>query len=829
MSVQARIRKALEEGKITPEQLAYSYFPSYVAMQFPSYEFAAHNQMICEALMAVEAGRIKRLMICMPPRHGKCLADSTPVLTPDGWRKHGELQVGDAVFGPDGRPTKIVYRSQADLCDLEIVFSNGECIKTNRQHLWTVYDRSAGKWRTLETQQLLKRVWYGVRGKRGSRRRWKLPDCKCLEFTKKQLPMHPYVLGAWLGDGSTGTCRMAHHIKDTEVIDAIVSCGYVANKRWIQPDTGVGYAQFSDKRGIGSKFYCDLKDAGVLFDKHIPEIYLRSDRNQREQLLAGLIDTDGSVEADTGRVRFSTCSPTLRDGVFDLATTLGFRPYIVTISPTVSSSGIVGKKTIYQVCFQPTRTLPARIPRKQIKVFAARHKISIDTIRPAAVAEVGHCIKVDRADGLYVAGKQSIVTHNTMLTSEFFPAWYLGRNPDHQIIASSYSFDRANDVGKKVRNQLIDPLHQTIFPDCTISQDSKAANKLSTDQGGNYYSVGIGGATVGRGAHLFLVDDPIKSREVANSEAGQKRIIDWYRSVAYTRLMPTNAIVVIMTRWHFYDLVGYLLEESGSDWHVLSLPAIAVDDNDLLGRKEGEALWSSRYPIKTLMEIQGEVGTIEWNAQYQQSPLPAGGGMVELGWFQRYDSNQVAIAEVAVRMGGVPKVPFGITQIICSWDTAFKESQLNDPSSCTVWGVAKDQYYLLNVLNRRMKYPELKKTVINTYEHYLAWGLGPPRVLVEDKASGQSLIQDIKNETRIPIIAMKADANKQTRLSSGTPLIEAGKVSLPDRASWLVRYETQMAQFPFGKEDDDVDSTSQFLNWAGRPRFIRSKLPKFWK
>lgn len=417
----------------------------------------------------------------------------------------------------------------------------------------------------------------------------------------------------------------------------------------------------------------------------------------------------------------------------------------------------------------------------------------------------------------------------TMQISEFFPAWYMGRNPDRQVIATTYSFDRANDVGRKVRNQLIDPLHQTIFPDCHISPDSRGANKLATLEGGNYFSVGVGGATVGRGAHLFIVDDPIKGRADANSEHSRRYLLDWYRGVAYTRLMPGNAIIVVMTRWHFYDLVGYLINESATRWEVLELPAVCVDENDPLGREPGEALWPSRYPVETLDEIQQEVGTVEWNAQYQQRPLPAEGGMVELGWFRRYDSLKWLAVETAIRMGGHPLIPFGIKQIVMSLDTAFKESQLNDPSSITVWGVARNRNYLINCINKRLKYPDLKKLVVETYGHYRAMGLGPVPMLIEDKASGQSLIQDLRAETQIPVHPVKVTTDKRTRMSTASPLIEAGKVSLPDRAPWLVRYETQIAQFPFGKQDDDVDSTSQFLNWVGKPRFKRRKHQRFWK
>jgi predicted phage terminase large subunit-like protein len=364
-----------------------------------------------------------------------------------------------------------------------------------------------------------------------------------------------------------------------------------------------------------------------------------------------------------------------------------------------------------------------------------------------------------------------------------------------------------------------------------LSLDSKSANKLATDQDGNYYSVGVGGAIIGRGANLFLIDDPIKNRQEAESDAARRKIWDWYRGVAYTRLMPKNAVIVVMTRWHFDDLAGRLLEEmEHENWTILNLAAECDTEDDLLGRQVGEAL-STRYPIKTLHQIRMTVGTREWNAQYQQRPLPAEGGLINIEWFQKYNYADWLAVVAAVRLG-VKKPPnkFDITQIVISWDTAFKESQLNDPSAGTVWLKTKDNnFYLVDVINKRMRYPILKKRVIAEWEKYMEYGFGHVPVLIEDKASGQSLIQDLKMGTAIPVIARPADANKQIRLSSATPLIEGGRVFLPDQSPWVVEYETQHIRFPFWKFDDLVDSTSQFLNWVGKPHYKRSKKKRFWK
>ena len=435
-----------------------------------------------------------------------------------------------------------------------------------------------------------------------------------------------------------------------------------------------------------------------------------------------------------------------------------------------------------------------------------------------------HHIKIAKALEDVESGKISrlIVTMppragKTMLVSEFFPAWYMGRNPTHQVIAATYSHDKAGDTGRKIRNQLIEPDFQAVFPGCKVSRDSKGANKLSTDEGGVCVSVGIGGAITGRGAHLFLIDDPIKSREEADSERVRERLINWYKGVVYTRLMGKNAIIVIQTRWHFFDLVGYLLdkqEEEGDNirekWTVLTLPAIANSEDDLLGRKPGESIWPD-YPIfeiQRLNETKRVIGSREWNAQFQQQPLSDEGGMVQLKWFKRYHHKDTL---------------HDIRKIICSWDTAYKESQLNDPSCGTVWAMIGNNFYLIDMINKHMEFPKLKRTVVKLYEKYSSRTRASVPVLIEDAASGQSLIQELKEETVIPVIKVKPESNKKTRLSEVTALIEAGRVFLPDEAWWLTDYETQMCRFPLDQHDDMVDSTSQFLRWAGKPKFKRRR------
>jgi predicted phage terminase large subunit-like protein len=404
----------------------------------------------------------------------------------------------------------------------------------------------------------------------------------------------------------------------------------------------------------------------------------------------------------------------------------------------------------------------------------------------------------------------------TSLIGETFIPWYLGRNPKSDLIYASYNYERAADVGRSVRNKLIDPIHRAIFPDCEISTDSKGVNKVSTKNGGSVFSVGIGGALTGRGAKCLIIDDPIKGLEDAYSDTAREKINQWFGAVAFTRLaMNENQIVVLQTRWHHSDLIGYLLREMAHQgWYYLNLPAIA-EENDPLQRKTGEALWPEAFPIDRLEEIRKTLGSREWNALYQGRPTPSEGGMVDLDWFDdRFD----LYANIEFE------------QIVCSWDTAFKASQMNDPSACTVWGIKDNNFYLIDCFNKRIEFPELKKQVIKYYEKFMQREIGQVPVLIEDAGSGQSLIQELKKSTRIPTIPVKPEKSKEIRLSEVTALMEAGRVKLPIRANWLYEVEEQLLQFPAGRHDDLVDSISQFLRWGGKPKYKRRPRHQlFWK
>jgi predicted phage terminase large subunit-like protein len=377
----------------------------------------------------------------------------------------------------------------------------------------------------------------------------------------------------------------------------------------------------------------------------------------------------------------------------------------------------------------------------------------------------------------------------TLIGSGLSPAFYLGKYPDRSIILITYEQELANELGRRVRNFVSSPIHRRIFPDCRITRDSNSVHRFNTTAGGSFYAVGRGGPITGRGAHLLIIDDPIKNSAEARSETIRRTAFEWWREVVRTRLQSGGAIFLIGTRWHEDDLFGRIQRQPESElWDELCLAAIAEHDESF--RREGEALWPERYPLSELKKIRNDIGSAAFITLYQQRPTAAEGVIFRRDWWRSYRDRPT------------------FTRIVQSWDTGFKTGCDNDYSVCTTWGVNASGYYLLSLWRGKIEFPELKRRVA-----WLAAEWKPNVILVEDRASGQSLIQELRTMTRYPIRPIKVDTDKVTRAHAITPLIEAGKVFLPESAPWLNEYVDELAAFPNGLHDDAVDSTTQALNY----------------
>lgn len=367
------------------------------------------------------------------------------------------------------------------------------------------------------------------------------------------------------------------------------------------------------------------------------------------------------------------------------------------------------------------------------------------------------------------------------LASRKFPAWYLGRNPSKQIIAASYNSDLATDFGRDVRNLVADPDYRLVFPGVELRQDSTSANRMHTNRGGMYVAAGVGTAVTGRGADVLLIDDPFKDREEADSERRREIVDNWFRSTAYTRLMPGGAVVVIQTRWHEDDLAGRLLEregrrEDGGEWEVLELPAI---------NPSGEALWPEWYPVPALERIKASIGPREWSALYQQRPQPEDGTFFQRGWFKSWD---VLPAHLRV---------YGTSDYAVTADDG-------DYTVHRIWGVDdKGDLYRLDGWRGQATsdvWIETKLDLIAKYKP-LAW-FGEGGVI--QKAIEPMLVRRMRERRvmcRMEWVPPIAD--KPTRARSFQAMASMGRVWFEDGADL-----GEFLAFPAGKHDDEVDAAS---------------------
>lgn len=378
------------------------------------------------------------------------------------------------------------------------------------------------------------------------------------------------------------------------------------------------------------------------------------------------------------------------------------------------------------------------------------------------------------------------------LASRKFPARYLGLHPSRHVIAASYNSDLAKDFGRDVKHLMLGPEFGDIYPGVRLRDDSQAADRMNTEQGGAYYAVGVGTATTGRGAHLAIIDDPLKDREEADSQNTREKVWDWYRSTLFTRLMPGGAIVLIQTRWHEDDLAGRLLEAQPGQWDVLELPAID---------KAGQALWPEWYPRDVLDRIRDTIGPREWSALYQQQPQPDEGTYFQREWFKTWRKlpqlRVYGTSDYAVTEGG------------------------GDYTVHTVWGVdADDNIYRIAKWSGQTaadEWIERKLDLIAKYKPLAWFGEGGViRKAIEPMLTRR--MRERKIFCRMEWIASVAD--KPTRARGFQSRAAMGKVFFEPGADL-----SEFLMFPAGKHDDEVDTASllgQALDQA-HPAIVQRK------
>lgn len=381
----------------------------------------------------------------------------------------------------------------------------------------------------------------------------------------------------------------------------------------------------------------------------------------------------------------------------------------------------------------------------------------------------------------------------SMLASEFFPAWYMGRNPDQYVVISTYAQELADDFGRKVKNQIDDELYQAVFPGVRLADDSRSNKRFHVEHGdeggyeygltqpGAFYAVGVGGPLTGRGAHLLLIDDPVKNREEADSDLIRKKIKDWYTSTAYTRLMPGGRVVIIQTRWHEDDLSGWLLAEHAHEgWEVLNLPAIS---------DEGVALWPEQYPLSALEKIKLAIGPRDWSALYQQRPSPDSGNYFKREWVHLTDQmphrRELSVyggSDYAVTAKGGDFTVHGVIGI--------------DPD---------DRVYLLDLWRSQAS----SDTWVESFcDLVIKWApIGWAEETGQIRAGVGPFLTKRMSERKAYVYRemFPTRGDKAVRAQSIRGRIAMNGLYLPKDAPWAADLIAEMMSFPVGVNDDQVD------------------------
>jgi predicted phage terminase large subunit-like protein len=374
----------------------------------------------------------------------------------------------------------------------------------------------------------------------------------------------------------------------------------------------------------------------------------------------------------------------------------------------------------------------------------------------------------------------------SVLCSQVFPAWHMGRHPTDAIILASHSESLAV-VNSRAAKHLVED-DRWPFLDVRMSSDSSSVGRWNVTQGGGVYAVGVGGSITGRGANLLIIDDPLHD---ALSESERESAWRWFREVAVPRLEPGGSIIVVGARFAGDDVVGRIQDsESASEWTFVRLPALA-EAGDPLGRRMGEALWPQRVSLQEVERRRALMSSNAFEAQFQQNPLPSGGLIFKKEWFER-------------RAYCAPDNLWKVMAIDSAWKTGLH----NDYSAICTWGTDWKDYYLLDVWHGRVEFPDLRETVTKKYTE-----LRPNLVLCEEAASGYALLQELRRYTGIPIKGLTPRGAKEARAEATTPLFESGKVVLPGQNSaFLDAWLSEHLRFPgAGGHDDFVDTTSLAL------------------
>ena len=781
------------------------WFAQYMQPSFQATEF---HKAYYRVLDMFAKRQIKKLIVQAPPQHGKALHECTPVLTTKGWKCHKDLMPGDYVFGIDGKPKAVQWNSGVYKCDvMSVDFADGFSMIAAKQHEWMIYadhDNKKGRVKEIvETQNIFSKR---------NRRSPYIPADAIIESNQSELPINPYLLGVWLGDGNS--------------YDKWVSCG----DEDIDHLRPFAKAIKKDKTAFRVHLYGlemhDLRKLGVLMNKHIPIEYLLADTESRRELLRGLMDTDGYV-IRRGTCEFCQKDGKLADDVFVLLRTLGYKPtrhkYIARLY-----GKDCGQKV--RITFNPDCTDKIfDIQRKQTRLENKGRKDRLDKKRffIKSVSECGvmpvNCIQVD--GGMYLAGYELVPTHNSQGSSRFLPAQMLGINPELKICICSYAATIAKDFNRDVQRLIDSDEYRTIFPDTQLSGSNvvtMANNYLRNSDVfeivnhiGSLRVVGRGGSLTSKTVDVMIYDDLYKDAQEANSPIIRSTSWDWFTKVAQTRLHNESQQLVVFTRWHPDDIIGKIIESEkvifvekwsdlenvpAGDWVLVNFEAIKTGPaTEIDGREPGTELWRERHSLERLLSLK-KIDPVGFQCLYQGDPGNAEGKLYQpfKTWVEKSDWGQY------IRSGCYVDVADEGDDFLFagSYDIYRSENQ--------IWNESKHRMEpLLFALITDIEYTDAPTDVTTVTVPRLINANGVQKAWIESNNGGSQFEKAVKKKVRALTVPFYQGSNKESRIVTNAPFVNQ-HIIMP--FGWETRYKkfydhitAFLRNFDANAHDDDAD------------------------